>query len=561
MREFLDGPGCLMEFLRRELDDPQAAPCGRCARCLGHSLFPHDVDADARARSRRLPAQPVVHARAAQAVARRHRASRSTSEPSRAGSSASRATAVGADGRRASRPRGAYGDELVDALVELSRGQGARPDARRGSRASRRSAIPSWCRRSRPASPSALQLPFRPGRREDPRDRAASRRWTTPRSSTRNVARRVRGLRRRCPTARCTSSTTPSTRAGRSPSSAALAPRSGRRAGVPARARADAKRVAGLDQRRRGRYGRIETTPWRTGGRRMTTAFRYRERSTSAAGSSACTSTAIPAGAPVMVFHGTPACGAGFAWADAPGARARAPPDRARPARRRAVEPARGVDRRRLSRAGRRARRRARHRPVRGVGLLGRRAVRGRVRGARCPTASPTAAVAAGMGQVGVWATTDEFEKTDRQMLGARDEASRGRRGCMLGATGAARARAARRPAMKSFEKQLNDSDRAVVADARARRPRRWRCSPRRSCAARTASSPTTRRSRSRGDSRSKTIRVPTTVFHGDADTMVPLRHGEELAARVPNARLTVWPGAGHLGTVAHVGEVLDALR
>ena len=40
MREFLEGPGCLMEFLRRELDDPQAAPCGRCARCLGHEPVP-----------------------------------------------------------------------------------------------------------------------------------------------------------------------------------------------------------------------------------------------------------------------------------------------------------------------------------------------------------------------------------------------------------------------------------------------------------------------------------------------------------------------------------------
>jgi len=41
---------------------------------------------------------------------------------------------------------------------------------------------------------------------------------------------------------------------------------------------------------------------------------------------------------------------------------------------------------------------------------------------------------------------------------------------------------------------------------------------------------------------------------------MVPLRHGEELASRVPNATLTVWPGAGHLGTVTHVEDVLDAL-
>ena len=54
---------------------------------------------------------------------------------------------------------------------------------------------------------------------------------------------------------------------------------------------------------------------------------------------------------------------------------------------------------------------------------------------------------------------------------------------------------------------------------------------------------------------------VPMSVFHGDADTMVPLRHGEELAARVPGARLTVWTAAGHLGTISNVGEILDSLR
>src|SRR4051794_8340375 len=46
MHEFLSGSACLMEFLRRELDDPQAAPCGWCARCVGHDLFLHAVDAD-----------------------------------------------------------------------------------------------------------------------------------------------------------------------------------------------------------------------------------------------------------------------------------------------------------------------------------------------------------------------------------------------------------------------------------------------------------------------------------------------------------------------------------
>ncbi len=35
MREFAETDGCLMEFLRRELDDPGAAPCGRCMNCTG----------------------------------------------------------------------------------------------------------------------------------------------------------------------------------------------------------------------------------------------------------------------------------------------------------------------------------------------------------------------------------------------------------------------------------------------------------------------------------------------------------------------------------------------
>jgi ATP-dependent DNA helicase RecQ len=35
MRDYIDLVGCRMEFLRRQLDDPDAAPCGRCDRCTG----------------------------------------------------------------------------------------------------------------------------------------------------------------------------------------------------------------------------------------------------------------------------------------------------------------------------------------------------------------------------------------------------------------------------------------------------------------------------------------------------------------------------------------------
>jgi ATP-dependent DNA helicase RecQ len=38
MRRYARHDGCLMEFVRRELDDPQAAPCGRCMRCIGEPL-------------------------------------------------------------------------------------------------------------------------------------------------------------------------------------------------------------------------------------------------------------------------------------------------------------------------------------------------------------------------------------------------------------------------------------------------------------------------------------------------------------------------------------------
>ena len=35
MLDYLDTGGCRMEYLRRELDDPQAEPCGRCDNCTG----------------------------------------------------------------------------------------------------------------------------------------------------------------------------------------------------------------------------------------------------------------------------------------------------------------------------------------------------------------------------------------------------------------------------------------------------------------------------------------------------------------------------------------------
>ncbi len=141
--------------------------------------------------------------------------------------------------------------------------------------------------------------------------------------------------------------------------------------------------------------------------------------------------------------------------------RPRSAADRAGPSRRRAVEPAPVVDDRRLPRA-----RRARW-PTRSD--IGQFAVWGYSGGgpyavacaALLPDRVPMTAVAAGMGQVGVWATIDESEKTDRQMLRLSTTHPALAR-FLLGASGRG-ARISPKIAMKSFEKQLNANDREVV--------------------------------------------------------------------------------------------------
>ncbi|MFG2868772.1 RecQ family ATP-dependent DNA helicase [Streptomyces sp. NPDC048338] len=45
MREYAASTGCRMEFLRRQLDDEEAAPCGRCDNCAGSRFDPKVTDA------------------------------------------------------------------------------------------------------------------------------------------------------------------------------------------------------------------------------------------------------------------------------------------------------------------------------------------------------------------------------------------------------------------------------------------------------------------------------------------------------------------------------------
>jgi pimeloyl-ACP methyl ester carboxylesterase len=57
------------------------------------------------------------------------------------------------------------------------------------------------------------------------------------------------------------------------------------------------------------------------------------------------------------------------------------------------------------------------------------------------------------------------------------------------------------------------------------------------------------------------TIRVPVSIWQGDADLMVPFAHGQWLAGRLPGARVHLEPGQGHLSiTVGAVERMLDEL-
>jgi pimeloyl-ACP methyl ester carboxylesterase len=57
-------------------------------------------------------------------------------------------------------------------------------------------------------------------------------------------------------------------------------------------------------------------------------------------------------------------------------------------------------------------------------------------------------------------------------------------------------------------------------------------------------------------------LTLPVELIHGTADTIVPLQiHSAPLSQRLPNATLTVIPGAGHMPHHAHADQVLAAIE
>jgi pimeloyl-ACP methyl ester carboxylesterase len=55
-------------------------------------------------------------------------------------------------------------------------------------------------------------------------------------------------------------------------------------------------------------------------------------------------------------------------------------------------------------------------------------------------------------------------------------------------------------------------------------------------------------------------ITVPVRWWHGDADTFVPLAHGQHMVSLIPDAELYVRPGESHLGGFDAAEVVLTTL-
>jgi pimeloyl-ACP methyl ester carboxylesterase len=263
-----------------------------------------------------------------------------------------------------------------------------------------------------------------------------------------------------------------------------------------------------------------------------------------------------PLGAPVFALHGTPASGAGFDWADAP----------ARERGLRIIAP----DRPGIGRSTRVAMPAVADYSVELAVLadaleIDRFTVVGYSGGGPYALAAAAAlgqrvrstSIIAGAGEIGTWATFADLSRSDRQMtwlsLHTPAAARIALRTADLGS------RLAPRIALWSASTEMTASDRAVmrglgtprqalalftqaladgsagVVDDYARLARPWNVAL-------------------------GAITTPVHCWHGTGDNLVPLAHAEALVERLPNARLTTWPGEGHLGLITHVNDVLDDL-
>jgi pimeloyl-ACP methyl ester carboxylesterase len=266
-----------------------------------------------------------------------------------------------------------------------------------------------------------------------------------------------------------------------------------------------------------------------------------------------------PAGTPVVALHGTPACGAGFAWADqraqARGIRLLAP-DRPGVGDSSPWEPGRGAivdDYPPRLRAFADALGLGTF-PVIGYSGGGPYAL---AAAEALPDRVAAAAVVSGAGQVGEWASVDDFESTDRRLTQLAHRIP-----TLAGAVLSLSARAARvapKTSLRFAQIEMSAPDRAVMATFPSARAALavFTQSCRRGAAGVVDDYAALGR---RWGFPVDTITVPVRCWHATADPIVPIRHTEELVRRIPGAQLSLWEGEGHLAIVEHIGEVLDAL-
>ncbi|WP_019570749.1 RecQ family ATP-dependent DNA helicase [Thioalkalivibrio sp. ALE11] len=126
VNEYINTSGCLMNFLRGALDDPQSEPCGRCANCLGESLVPNDVDsqlahqAATYQRQAEMPIKPKKQVAAQAFQQYGFRGNLPANLQAQEGRVLSRWNDGGWGGLvKGGKQQGTFGDELVEAMAEM----------------------------------------------------------------------------------------------------------------------------------------------------------------------------------------------------------------------------------------------------------------------------------------------------------------------------------------------------------------------------------------------------------------------------------------------------------
>jgi ATP-dependent DNA helicase RecQ len=173
MRAYASSSDCRMEFLRRQLDDPDAAPCGRCDNCAG-ARHGADVSPDALAAARAALGRPGVTFEprrlwptGMEALGVSLKGRIPAGEQAETGRALGRLSDIGWGTRlrgllAESAPDGPVPADVVDALVSVvadwARGPGgwAGPEAADGSRLARPAGVVTMASATRPALVESL---------------------------------------------------------------------------------------------------------------------------------------------------------------------------------------------------------------------------------------------------------------------------------------------------------------------------------------------------------------------------------------------------------------------